>query len=84
VITSSACWADMAFEGRPGRPAGTSVSSTTFLFILSRAIARRMADRACRRLRGRPTGADLVSGARRIGPTHLRSGTAKAGQQVDL
>jgi hypothetical protein len=43
VITSAACWADMAFEGRPGRPAGTSVSSTTFLFTLSRAIARRTA-----------------------------------------
>ena len=43
MIKSSACCAVMAFEGRPGRPAGTSVSSTTFLFTLSRAIARRTA-----------------------------------------
>jgi hypothetical protein len=36
VITSSGCCAAMAPEGRPARPAGTSVSSTTFLFALSR------------------------------------------------
>ena len=40
VSTSSACSALRDFDRRPACPVGTSVSSTTFRFTLSRAMAR--------------------------------------------
>ena len=40
INTSSACCAVSAFEGRPRRPVGSSVTSTTFRRTRSRAMAR--------------------------------------------
>jgi hypothetical protein len=39
INTSSACCADIAFDGRPRCPVGSSVSSTTFRRTRSRAMA---------------------------------------------